>query len=70
MSFGAQLLVSEAILFFSMLLFLYWGMRVLLFLRGSEKEVKDALDHDLKWGRELWFTIQSFFSSSSQSLSF
>ena len=70
MSFGAELLVTEAIVFFSMLLLLYWGIRVLLFMRGSDEEVKKVLDHDLRWGRELWLTLQSLFNSSSQSLSF
>jgi len=45
------MLWSAAILFLSMGLLVYWAMRALLILRGSEEQINYVLDGDLRWGR-------------------
>jgi hypothetical protein len=68
MSLGGVLLVSLAILFLSMTLFIYWSMRVLLLIRRSEEEVNQVLDYDVFWGRRLCLLLSTLFSSSPQFL--
>jgi hypothetical protein len=64
-----DVLVLGTITFFSMGLFVYWGARALLFLRGSEEAVNFVLDCDLWWGRKILLALRVLFTPSSQFLS-
>jgi len=55
---SADLLVTEGILFFSAILFVYWVARALLLLTASEEEIDSVLDADVWWARRFWLTLR------------
>ena len=66
MGFVYLTFVTEAIIFFSMGLFIYWCTRLFQILLRSEEEVNEILDNDLRWGRMVWMNLQLLFAPRSQ----
>ena len=62
------LVASEAILFCSLGLWIYWIARLVLLLGGSADAIGQALDRDVACGRKLWLTLRMALSRSSDSL--
>jgi hypothetical protein len=62
------MLWSATILFLSMGLLVYWAMRALLIMRGSEEQINYVLDSDLRWGRKFLLILRVLLNPSSQFL--
>jgi hypothetical protein len=66
--FSVELFFIEAIIFSSVALFIYWAMRALLLLVGSEEQIAQVLDEDLWWGRRFLLTLGVLMTASFPSL--
>jgi hypothetical protein len=62
------LVASQAILFCSLGLWIYWIARLELLLGGSADTIGEALDRDVACYRKLWLNLRMALSRSSDLL--
>jgi hypothetical protein len=69
MFWNTEVTVTAFIACVSMGLWIYWVMRLVLIVAGSEEEINRVLDSDLWWGRRFWLALRILLNPPSQLLS-